>query len=81
MGDTATPDCSEVGSTKTSACIDGVGTIDDDGPGGTKGKVDIVAREKQTNANSEIYYTIYPSENRTPTTSDKTNKTPILINS
>ena len=42
-------------------------------------KVDIVAREKQTDAYSEIYYAIHPSKNGTPTTPDKTNKTPILI--
>ena len=81
MGDATGPGCSEVDGAKTGACVDGAGTMDDNGPGGVKGDVDIVAREKQTDADSEIYYAMHPSENGTPTTPDKTSKTPILISS
>ena len=49
--------------------------------GRAEGKVDIVAKEKQINANNKIYYAIHLSENRTPTMPDKTNKTPILTSS
>ena len=73
--------CSELGDAKTGACVDGAETIDDNGPGGVEGKVDIVAREKQTDTDSEIYYAMHPSENGRPTTPNKTNKTPILISS
>ena len=34
MGDATGSGCSEVGSTETGACVDGAGTMDDDGPGG-----------------------------------------------
>ena len=50
MGDATGPGCSEVGGAKTVACVDDAGTIDDDGPRGMKGEVDIVVREKQTHA-------------------------------
>ena len=79
MGDATGSGCSELGGAETSACVDSVRTIDNNRPAGAKGKVDIVAREKQIDTDSEIYYVIYPTENGTSTTSDKTNKTPILI--
>ena len=68
-----------MGSAKTSACVDGAGMMDDDELGGVEGEVDIVTKEKQIDAESEIYYAMHPSENGTPTTPNKTNKTPILI--
>ena len=36
---------------------------------------------EQTDADSEIYYAMHPSENRTPTMPDKTKKILILISS
>ena len=81
MGDATKPGCSEVGGVETGTCVDNTRTMDDNRPGGAEGEVDIVAREKQTDANSEIYYAIHPSKNKTLTTPDKTNKTPILISS
>ena len=66
---------------ETDVCVNGARTINDDGPKEVKGKVDIVAKEKQTDANSEIYYAMHLSKNRTLTTPDKTNKTLILVNS
>lgn len=59
MGDATGLGCSEVDGTET-----GAGTMDDDGPGGAEGKVDIVAREKRTDADSEIYYA--PEQERNP---------------
>ena len=81
MGDATGPSCSELGGAKTSACVDAARTMDDDGPRGVEGEVDIVAREKQTDADSEIYYAMHLSKNGTPTMPDKTYKTLILISS
>ena len=81
VGNATGPSCGKVGGAKTAACVDGAGTMDDDRPGGVEGEVDIVAREKQTDADSEIYYAMHPSKNKTPMMPDKTNKTPTLISS
>ena len=81
MGDGSGPGYREVGGAKTGACVKGARTIDDDELGGIESEVDIVEREKQIDANSEIYYAIYLSENRTLMTPDKTNKIPLLISS
>lgn len=70
-----------MGGAKTGSCVESAKTIEDDEPGRAESKVDIVIREKQTDGNSEIYYAIHPSENRTPTTPDITNKTLIIISS
>lgn len=79
IGDITRQGCSEVGNAKTGICVDGAGTMVDDEPGGAEGKVDIIAKKKQTDANSERYYIMHPSPNKTPMTPNKTNKTPILI--
>ena len=81
MGDATRPGCNEVSGTKTGVFVDGVGTIDDNEPREAEGEIDIIAREKQTDTNSEIYYAMHPSKNKTPTTPNKTNKTVILISS
>lgn len=81
MGDATKPSCNEVSDAETGACINGAGTMDDNGLGGAESKVNIVAKEKQIDINSEIYYIMYSSKNRTPTISDKTNKILILISS
>ena len=81
MHDTTGPGCSKVGSVETGACMDNTRTINDDKSEGVEGKVDIVVKEKQIDANSNIYYAMHLGENKTPTTPDKTNKTLILISS
>lgn len=81
VNDVTRPGCCKMGGAETSACVDGAGMIDNNKPERAKGEIDIVAREKQTDANSEIYYTIHSSKNGTPTMSDKTNIIAILINS
>lgn len=81
MDDAIGPDCSNVGGAKTSVCIDSSGMMDDNRLGRVKSKVDIIAREKQTDDNREIYYGIHLSKNRTPITLDKTKKTFMLISS
>lgn len=81
MVDTTRPGFNEVGNAETGDYVSSVGTMDDDGPGGTEGKVNILAREKQTDADGEIYYAMNPSENKTLTILGKTNKTPIFISS
>ena len=79
MGDVTVPGYSEVGGGENDACVDEAETMDDNGSEGAEGEVDIIAKEKQTNADSKIYYAIHTSKNKTSTTPDKTNKTPILI--
>ena len=81
MGDATEPGYDKVGGAETGACVNSARTIDNDGLGGAEGKVDIIAWEKQTDANNEIYYVIHPSKNWIPTIPDKINKTPILISS
>ena len=81
VSDAIRPGCSEMGGVNTDACVNRAKTIDDNGPGGTKGEVDIVRREKQIDANSEIYYVMHLNKNGTLTTPNKTNKTLILISS
>ena len=81
MSDATGPGCSELCGAQTGACVDSARTMNDDGLGGLKGKVNIVGRDKQTDANSEIYYAIHASENKILTTLNKTNKTPILMSS
>lgn len=73
--------CSEVGNAKTDICLDGAGRTDNDGPEEAEGKLDIIVREKQTNANGEIYHAIHPSKNATLIMPNKTNNTLILISS
>ena len=70
-----------MGSVGTGARVDNAKTMDDDEPGGVEGEIDIVTREKQIDTDNKIYYAMHPSEIRIPTTPDKTNETPILINS
>ena len=79
MGDATGLGCSKVGGAQTGACIDNGGKIDNDRLEGARGEVNIVAREKQIDADGKIYYAIYPSENGTFMTSDRTNKIFILI--
>ena len=79
MDNNTRPGYSEVGNAETGACVDGAGIMDNNWPGEPEGKVDIIVREKQTDANSEIYYAMHPSENKISTTPDKTNKIHILI--
>lgn len=43
--------------------MDGAGTINDNRSKRTKGKIDMIVRERQIDANSEIYYAIPSSEN------------------
>ena len=81
MSDATGPDCSEVSNAKTDICVDSTGTMDDDRPEGAEGIIDIVTKEKQTDAKSGIYYAMHLSKNKTPTTPDKTKKPSILINS
>lgn len=81
MGNAIGLGCSEVHGAETGVCIDSTGTMDNDKPGKVEGKIDIIARKKQTNPNSEIYYTMHLSKNRTPTMPDKTNKTLLLFSS
>lgn len=66
--------CSDSSGAKTNGCVNSAGMIYHNRLRGVKGKVDIVAQEKQINANSNIYFTIYHSENKILTTLDKTNK-------
>lgn len=76
------PGYNEVGNAETSVSyIDDDGTIKDDRPGEVEGKVNIVARENQTDVNSEIYYAMHLGKNKTPTTLDMTNKAFIMISS
>lgn len=81
ISDTIGPCCSKIGGAKTSTCVDNAGTMNNNGLGETEGEVDIVAKEKQIDTNSEIYYVIHPSENGTSITPDKINKTLILMSS
>ena len=81
MGDATVPGCSEVGGAETGTCVNDAGTMNNDGLEGTEDKVDIIARKKQTDADSEIYYAMHPRKNKTPTKPDNTNKIPILIRS
>ena len=70
-----------MGNAEIGACIDNAVIIDNDGLGGAKGEVDIIGKEKQIDADSEIYYAMHVSENKITIMLDKTNKTPILISS
>ena len=70
-----------VSGVETGVCVDGAETIDDNRPKSAEGKVDIVAKEKQTNTNSKIYYVMHSSKNRTPMMLDKINNTLLLISS
>ena len=70
-----------VANAETSVCVDNSGTLDNDRPRVTKGKVDIIAKKKQTDANNEIYYAINLNDYGTLTTPKKTNTRPILISS
>lgn len=79
IGDATRPGCSKVVGAKTGTYVDSAGTIDDNRPIKAEDKIDIIVREKQTDVNSEIYYIMHLSENKTPTMPDKTNKTSILI--
>lgn len=74
MNDTTRPGYSRIGDTETGVCMDGAGTIDDNRPEKVEDKINILAKEKQTDANSEIYYAMHSSKNRIPTMPDKINK-------
>lgn len=52
----------ELGNTETVVCVDGAGTIVDNGLGGTEGKVDIVAKKKQIDANRDLLYNVLKEE-------------------
>lgn len=81
MGDATRPSYNKVGSAQTGGYVDDARRMNNNGPREAMGKIDIVAREKQIDANSKIYYVMYPSENKIPTMRNKTNKIPILISS
>ena len=72
---------SKIGSAEVSIYVDNARTMDDNRPGWTEGKVNIVTKEKQTDANSKVYQAMHLSDNSMPTMPNKTNKTPILISS
>lgn len=55
----------------TSARVDSTETMDDDGPEEIEGEVDIRAREKQTDADIEIYYISKQEQNPNHTRQDK----------
>lgn len=69
----------KVSGTKISTCVDSAGTINDNGPGMAKNKIEIVAKENQTDVDSEVYYAMHSSKNKTPIMPNKTNKTLIPI--
>lgn len=81
MGNATGPDCNKISDTKTDACVNSTEMLDDNGLGGAESKVDILVKEKWTDANSEINYAIHLSKNGTLTAPDKTNKILILISS
>ena len=58
MGNTTEAGCIEVSDADTGDCVDSAWEMDDDEPKKGEGEVNIIVREKQTDANSEIYYTI-----------------------
>lgn len=66
---------------ETGTYMNNTKTMNNDKSGGIKDEVDIIAKEKQTDANSEIYYVMHPSKNGTSIMPDKINKTLILISS
>lgn len=63
IGDATNPGYSKVGNTETSAYVNSARTIDDNRPKGAERKVDIIARKKQINANSKMYYAMKLSKN------------------
>ena len=79
MGNATRPGCSEMGGGGTGACVDSTETINDNRLRKAEGEIDIIARKKQTDAKSEIYYAMHLSKNRISITPDKTNKSLILI--
>lgn len=81
MGDTTGLSYSEVDGIGTSVYMDGIEKIVNNRPRRAKNKIEIIAGKKQTIANNEIYYVMHLSENKTPTTSDQTNRSAILISS
>ena len=79
MGNATGPDCNKISNTKTDVWVNSARMLDDNRLEGAESKVNIVVKEKWTDANSEINYTIHLSKNGTLTTPDKTNKILIMI--
>lgn len=70
---------SNVSVAKTDAYVDNGRTINNNKLKEAKSKIEIIVGKKQTNANSEIYYAIHQSENKTFIMPDKINRILILI--
>lgn len=81
MSDTTGPDYSKVNNAETDTCVNSARTIDDNEPRKAESEIDIITKEKQTDANGEIYYAMHLSKNETLIMPNTINKTPILINS
>lgn len=56
ISDATGPDYNKMDNTGIDSIKTNIGIIDDDIPRDIKSKIDIVAREKQTNATCEVYY-------------------------